>query len=133
MDIYIAGRYSRRDEFRAVAETLRDHGHVVTSRWLDENEPLDAKMGDNTPEFYQETATIDLQDIKRSDIVLFFAEDPAIGIPRGGRLVEMGYALALDKTVEIIGSAENVFHLLPGLMHYPTFEVWLETKKAEVM
>ena len=128
---YFAAQFSRLTEIASYATRARIANLEVTSHWLEQDASLGYAGGSS--EAGRIFAERDLVDIAAADGFLFFAEDPAIGIPRGGRLVEMGYALALDKTVEIIGSAENVFHLLPGLMHYPTFEVWLETKKAEVM
>jgi nucleoside 2-deoxyribosyltransferase len=110
MKIYIAGRYSRRDEFREVAKQLIAMGHEVTSRWLQEDEPLQSHMGDHTPEWYAHTALIDLADINEAAAVLFFAEDPKVGTPRGGRHVEFGYALAKGKFIFVIGPEENVFH-----------------------
>lgn len=110
MKIYIAGRYSRRDEFRGVAKQLEEMGHEMTSTWLDENEPLQSHMGDHSPDWYAKTAQTDLMDISNSDAVLFFAEDPKVGTPRGGRHVEFGYAIARGKFIFVIGPEENVFH-----------------------
>lgn len=110
MKIYIASRYSRRDEMREVARSLKKFNVEVTSRWLYEDKPLDTHMGDDSDEFYVETARIDLEDIDSASIVIFFSEDPRIGTPRGGRHVEFGYALARGKRIYVIGPKENVFH-----------------------
>lgn len=75
----------------------------------------------------------DLEDIAAADGFLFFAEDPQIGIPRGGRHVEFGLALALAKVVEVIGPSENIFHLLPDVVHFASFEDWLAVKIKEVV
>jgi hypothetical protein len=64
MKIYIAARYSRRDEMRVVAQKLEEMGHIVTSTWLRENNPLDCHMGDDTQEFYRRHANVDLIDIE---------------------------------------------------------------------
>lgn len=110
MKFYIAGRYSRRDEFREVAKQLIEMGHEVTSTWLQENEPLQSHMGDHSPAWYAKTAQTDLDDIDRADAVLFYAEDPKVGTPRGGRHVEYGYALAKGKFIYVVGPEENIFH-----------------------
>ncbi len=34
LQVYLAGRYARRDELRAVASELNSLGYGVTSRWL---------------------------------------------------------------------------------------------------
>lgn len=126
MKIYLAARYSRRDEMKALATHFRMAGYETTSRWLYEDKPLDCKLGDDPPVFYRVTAQIDLDDIDRSDTIVFFAEDPLTGTPRGGRHVEFGYALAKGKRCIVIGGPENIFHYLPGVMHFPTVAAFLE-------
>lgn len=125
--IYIAGRYSRRDEFRGVRNILEKCGYYVTSRWLDEDKPLECKMGEESSEWYYETQRHDLEDIFFADEVLFFAEDPLVGTPRGGRHVEFGYALARRTPIHVIGPYENVFHYATGVKHYPTLEAFVAT------
>lgn len=133
MKTYIAGRYSRRDEFRLYANLLGQRGITVTSRWLNEDKPLDGQMGQESAEWYAETANIDLQDIDYADSVLFFAEDPLVGTPRGGRHVEFGYALARGKFIDVIGPAENVFHY-GNLMirHWDSVDAYMAANTQEV-
>lgn len=45
---------------------------------------------------------------------------------RGGRHVEFGMAIALGKRAIVVGSQENVFHLLPGVEVYATWEACLD-------
>lgn len=123
---YLAGRYSRRDEFKALVPLFIERGHHVTSRWLHEDKPLNSQMSDLTPQFCEDTAAIDLRDIDGADFLIFFAEDPLIGTPRGGRHVEFGYALAMHKFLIVIGGAENIFHYLPGVQHFETIEDYLD-------
>jgi len=119
LTVYIAGQYARRDEFREVVKRLREELHfTVTSRWLDETEPLNLQMGQHSEDFYRITAAIDLQDIAKSDAILFFSEDPLVGVIRGGRHVEFGYALAKGKTIFVVGPRENVFHYVPGVTNF---------------
>ena len=128
MKVYIAGQYARRNEFRKYARLLNAAGIDVTSNWLNETNPLKTQMGDDTPEFYQATAALDLRDVKRADAVLFFAEDPLVGIPRGGRHVEFGYALGLHIPIYVIGPKENVFHYLMAphyVRHFESVEDYL--------
>ena len=77
--IYLAARYSRRDEMKALATHLRLAGFFITSRWLYEDKPLNTHLGDDSPAFYRETAQIDLDDVDKSDALVFFAEDPKVG------------------------------------------------------
>ncbi|MGA7887640.1 MAG: hypothetical protein WCA44_18045 [Acidobacteriaceae bacterium] len=124
--VYLAGRYSRRNELCALAIDLTRAGFRVTSRWLGEDKPLDTKLGDDSPAFYLATAHIDIEDICRADTLLFFAEDPHTGTPRGGRHVEFGFALGLGKRVVVIGGHENIFHYLPHVLHYACLADFIE-------
>ena len=108
-------------------EILQSYGVEVTSRWLDE--PANASaIGDYN------AATIDLEDVKKADTLIFFAENPLVGVPRGGRHVEFGYALALMQSGEwgtierilVIGEKENVFHNLEEVQHFESFEILVE-------
>lgn len=107
MKIYITARWGRRDEMRSHRISLEKAGHKVNSRWLDEP--------DGTPE--AKAASIDLTDICMSDVLVVFSETPDIGYYTGGRHVEFGYAIALDKRIIVIGPRENIF------MHVPTVHV----------
>lgn len=49
----------------------------------------------------------------------------AARISRGGRHVEFGMALALAKRCIVIGPRENVFHLLPQVEQYDSWEQYL--------
>lgn len=130
MKIYIASRYSRRDEMRTVALALQAAGATVTSHWLSEDKPLQTQMGDDSDTFYIETSRIDLMDVDAADVVLFFAEDPHEGVPRGGRHVEFGYALGKGKSISVIGPKENVFHYHPRVHHYTTLTAFMEYYNA---
>lgn len=123
MKIYIAGRFSRQLEFREVAKRLEEMGHEVTSRWLYESVSPNHTMGDITPAYSAKAARLDLQDIDEAQAVLFYAEDPLVGTPRGGRHVEFGYALALGKFIYVVGPAENIFHYgQPMVTNIPSAE-----------
>jgi hypothetical protein len=39
--VYLAARYSRREELCRYADDLRAIGHTITSRWLDGNHQVD--------------------------------------------------------------------------------------------
>lgn len=125
--IYIAGRFSRINEFRRIAVLLRDRGYQITSQWLEEDVAPDHTMSDITPEYAQESAYTDLADIDRADTLLFFSVDPLVGTPRGGRHVEFGYALAQGLQVIVIGPRENIFHYFDNIRNYPTMDAFLRT------
>jgi nucleoside 2-deoxyribosyltransferase len=116
MKVYLAAQFSRRDELREYAEFLRFRGVDVTSRWLEEKGDLSGDIND--PKFAEETAIIDLEDVRRADAILFFAENPLIGVKRGGRHVEFGYAVGLRKEVYTVGPRENIFNYLPEVVNF---------------
>lgn len=114
MKIYLAARYSRRDQLRDVAEELRRIGHTITSRWL-ETDWLCNDVGRSTaapPEYREQYALIDMEDVKVADVVVNFTEAPDSG-GRGGRHVEFGLAVAWGKRLIVVGHRENLFHHLP--------------------
>ena len=118
LKIYLAAQYHRRDDMKVVAEELRRAGHIVTASWLDETEPPDVTLDQCTEHFLTYTAEQDMDDIRRADIFVLFSVDPLLPTVRGGRHVEMGYALGLGKPVYVVGPKENIFYYLPGLKHF---------------
>lgn len=114
MKIYLAARYSRRDQLRSVADELRRLGHTITSRWLETewvNRPSDSCAA--PPEYRETYATVDMEDVRAADCVISFTEAPGDG-SRGGRHVEFGLAVAWGKRLIVVGHRENLFHHLPG-------------------
>ena len=78
-------------------------------------------------------ATEDVEDIERADLFMAFAESPSNTRfpPRGGRHVEMGVAIEIHRhrpafRIMTVWRRENVFHYLPEVEFYPTFNVALE-------
>lgn len=120
-NVYLASRYSLKDEMKAHAEELGDYGINVTSRWLAEPHALNTKLSDITPELSREYALLDLEDIINSDTIIFFSEDPNNQPPRGGRHFEAGVAFANGLRMVAIGPKENIFHFLPQFTHYNSF------------
>ena len=124
MKIYLAARYGRRAELVGYRETLRELGHVVTSRWLD------TAVGDVEPESTAEHAITDITDIIAADTFVAFTEAPDSTFARGGRHVEFGYAMpSLMRKhypeIHVIGPRENVFHLLPEITQHDSFAEFL--------
>ena len=77
MNIYLAARYSRRDQLRSLRDELHRLGHVVTSRWLETkfgNQPGESSAA--PPEYRARYAIIDLQDIEAADALVCFTEQP---------------------------------------------------------
>jgi nucleoside 2-deoxyribosyltransferase len=129
MRVYLAARYSRKDEISKLVPLFGAHGISVCSRWLHETSSPGAELTDLSPEFCRETAEVDLEDIEMCDTLVFFAEDPLVGTPRGGRHVEMGFALGIGKRIAVVGNPENIFHFMPGVTVYESLNQFLEKEK----
>lgn len=139
--VYLAARYSRRGELTRYRAELNALGYDVTSRWLDGNHQIaDDGMpigedGEALVEGYAESeraaalrrqfAHEDLVDIQNSDVLVAFTEPPRSSASRGGRHVELGYAIGLGRPVIVVGYRENVFCWLPEIRFART---WPEAK-----
>ena len=113
--VYLAAAYPARDLVRRYAADLRDSGFRVRAAWLDETAPLDAGPADAPALENARVARLALADIDAADHLVAFTErpPPVAARARGGRHVELGYALARGKTVWTCGPAlEHVFHFL---------------------
>ena len=137
MIIYLASRYDRLVEMNGYADRLRQAGHVISSRWLDGTHQLHPGIehlstggftedSDGVPMAALPFGKDDVADIKASDTLVFFAERPESHSKRGGRHVEFGIALALGKRIMVVGPRENIFHCLPQIERYASFEKVVE-------
>ena len=118
MRAYLAAPYAAREQIRGRARDLVTIGVDVTSTWLQEETVISAGTVGAAPAVDPMSADahveMDLDDVRRSDVLVLFTEsavdiDPEL-CRSGGRHVEFGMALALDKRVLVVGEAENIFH-----------------------
>lgn len=118
---YLASRYSRREEMVGVAEAIEGLGHVVTSRWINGNHQAENDQTAAMRVFAQD----DLEDVISAHHLIAFTEMPREPTTnRGGRHVELGVALGQGKAIWTVGpngGVENVFHALPSVVN---FESW---------
>jgi hypothetical protein len=115
MRIYLAARFDRSAEMRDVAAALARAGHFVTSRWIHGRQA--------GPDLV--SATEDIEDLASADCLVSFTEHATRSAPwaaRGGRHVEFGVALAARLRLCIVGPRENIFHHLPKVEVYVTFD-----------
>lgn len=134
MKIYLAARYSRREELCGYRQQLRDIGHDVQARWLDGKHQLSdagTPIGDNGEALVEgvddgstqvqnaalrsKFALDDWLDVTVADLVISFTEPPRSSASRGGRHVEFGVALQKGARVIVVGYRENIFHWLPNV------------------
>ncbi len=108
--IYLAGSLRHQALLRPVAARVAALGWVVMSSWLWEKATSDEDCKN-----LRDRAIIDTVELQASSVVVRF---PSLGVSRhGGRMAEVGMAIALNKIVIIVGGWENVFDHLPQVIH----------------
>lgn len=150
LKIYLASRYSRREELCGYREQLRSRGHEVPAVWLngghqigDCGKPIGSAgeslvEGDNGSQtsqaiqLRQKFAQDDLTDVADCDCLIAFTEPSRTGPTRGGRHVELGLALGMKKRVIVCGPRENIFCWLPGVEHADDFAGVLRLLHPEI-
>jgi hypothetical protein len=124
--IYIACRFSRKNEAKEIRERLQRLGYIVTSRWLDtewEEQTEDGTSSAAPPEKREEFAIKDRDDVYDADLILSLTENPKTkSYGRGGRHVEFGMGVALGKRLAIVGQCEHIFHHLPNVRRYDNIQ-----------
>lgn len=114
---YLAAGYSRRDEMMEFADTLRQYGHEVKCRWI---------TGSHQGMSDEDAAIEDFEDLIKCDGLIAFSAMGKGKRNKGGRHVEFGMAVALNKPTVLIGDRENVFHYLPVVDQFDTVEDFLD-------
>ncbi len=139
MRIYLASRYSRREELCVYRVALNQLGFDVQARWLDGNHQLDNSgkpigeqgeaLVEGNGDLTEKNAVLrakfaldDYEDVIGADAQVNFTEAPRSSANRGGRHVEFGIALALKKPVIVVGHRENIFHCLPQVQFAENFD-----------
>lgn len=137
MKIYLAARYSRREELAGYRIQLVQLGHAVQARWLNgehrianDGTPIGetgealvegASQTERAGELRAQFALDDWEDVTAAEVVISFTEPPGTTATRGGRHVEYGIALANKARVIVVGHRENIFHWLPQAEFYGTW------------
>lgn len=123
MKIYLAARYSRKDEIAAKAKQLEHLGFEITSTWWQEHRPANHILADYPESENSEYAVRDVDEVLAAEMLILFSEDPTMAFVRGGRHVEFGLALGITIAggypVLIVGPRENLFHYHPKVVQVP--------------
>lgn len=122
MKIYLAARYSRREELVGYAEELRQAGHIITSRWLCGQHEHKGPEALTPLEHRELWALGNNEDILSADCVVSFTELEDSPYGRGGRHVEFGMAMATGRRLVVVGHRENIFHCMRFVTFCPTWE-----------
>ena len=120
--VYLAAGYDQQEKMRVWRKVLEDRMNiVVTSRWIDvkESNPMQEQAIAADEEAAASYCRHDLYDIDRADIFVMSTDTPSTS---GGRHTELGYALARDKAVFIVGPRENIFQAGEGVLHFATWD-----------
>ena len=122
MKIYLAGSYERRAEIDAAGASLVALGHRILSSWHTQQiPPEDYEIN---PSRRTWSAMQDLAQLKRADVVIVFTERPVEITSAGGTMVELGYALAKEKEIIIVGPAQNCFVDYAAALSLTAVPVW---------
>ena len=115
--VYLAARWEQAAFMRQWREALDALGIGCASNWLDVAATgLRAIEDDATMEA---NARLDFRDVHEADALILYSPKAGLGSGRGGRHVELGIALGMDKPVILVGERENVFHWHPTVTVLP--------------
>lgn len=124
MKIYLAAQFKEQKLMREWRKLLRQNGHYVTSRWLEVSEATEKESA-------SVEAAKDLHDIHASEIMISHTVNRGDLFTGGGRHIEFGFALALEKKLINVGGYESVFHQLPQVITVSTIEQAIEIVNNE--
>lgn len=128
MKIYLAARFSRRHEAHALGQDLQALGHTIVSRWSrpDDDHVLPTGLSEQASDGARRRFALeDMEDIHKADCLILLGEPPRNN-SRGGHLVEFGAALALGLRVIVVGPRATVFHCLPAVEVFDTWQSLLK-------
>jgi hypothetical protein len=124
---YVATDFARKEEALGAAALLEARGLELNARWLT-SQPvlkeggLGGELEGDHAAAALEIAQQDLDDIRASHV---FVQLTSGEKARGGRHVELGFALALAchdrvRAVLAVGPREHAFHYHPHVTHLPS-------------
>ena len=140
MRIYLAARYSRREELCGYRDQLQQLGHTVRAVWLDgkhqisdSGEPIgdqgealvegdDGSASERSAKLRAKFAYEDFRDVILCELFISFTEQPRSGFSRGGRHVELGIAMGTMKRIWIVGPRENLFCWHEDVRQFDTWD-----------
>lgn len=122
MKVYLAAGFSRKQEIADKTKELESIGIRVTSTWPTENAAPNCELHQFTDDYHAEMASRDVDEIRQADALVLFTHDPNIPFKRGGRMHEAGFAHALGKRLYVCGPKENIFHYLPEIEQYDSWD-----------
>jgi nucleoside 2-deoxyribosyltransferase len=122
MRVYLAAGFSHKDEIAEKTRELQALGVQVTSTWPWEEVKPATQLHEVSEEYLTTHAQRDINEINEADTIILFTQESTKPFCRGGRMHEFGYAHAAGKQLIVIGPRENIFHYLPTVTVYPSWE-----------
>lgn len=122
MRVYLAAGFSRKNEIAEKSQELENLGIKVTSTWPWENAAPNSTLDEVGDDYLIFNGRKDLNEILAADALILFTQSPLKPFCRGGRMHEAGFAMGLGKTLLICGPKENIFHYLPEVNQFDTWE-----------
>lgn len=129
---YLSARSSRAGEMRRNRLELRSHipGTFVTSRWVDSYDSAPAAFSAQWLEHEVDRSWVlaydNLQDILAAKTFVMFTESSDVGFGgKGARHTELGFAIANDKRIVIIGQRENAYQCYPLVELHETWDKFI--------
>lgn len=119
MKIYVAGPACEQDLVREAARILVEHGHEITSTWLDHDVSYSSQ---GVEERLPASAVMDFKDVSRADAIMVINEPGSAG----GMHTELGIALGLGKMCFLIGKRTQVFHWHHKVIVYEDILTWIQ-------
>ena len=124
MVFYTAGPWKDRENVRKIADTLKENGWTVNSRWL---EAEDVHEDDpHRTQYLYEQAVADLEDVFAADALIYVNS-----MKSEGKATELGVAIATLKPIIVIGDRKNNVFLNLNIPAYPTIEAAVEWIKEQ--
>ncbi len=113
MNIYIASKYPNKHNVAELAEHIESWNHTIVSSWHTEGCAPNVELSEIPDSELRNIAERDISELTTADLLLVYTHE--CGVSRGGMWVEMGYAIASDKRVFILGHPITVFGYLDGV------------------
>lgn len=125
MKLYLIASYEQKSRIQMYAEIIKEQISRIqvvstwhSTPWQEEGALSQAELAS--------LADQALFELNLSDAVLIFTEpaDQDARFKRGGRHVEFGYALRMQKAIYLIGPRENIFYHLPEIIHFKSWAMF---------
>lgn len=111
MNFYLASGFSHRYALRNLGKVLEELGHNVVSQWL----YLEVRPDPDDPDkdiFLREIGQKNYEDLQRADVLVLDMDGVRVD-GNGGAHTELGFFLAKEKPIYLVGNPSNSFHWLP--------------------